>query len=112
MKYAPIIHAVIALVAFNSEPCAAENSSVAETRIEADQGNGVSQFDLGRMYYIGDGVPRDHAEAMKWWRKAADQGNAEAQASLGFMYDSGDGISPDHLEAIKLYQKAADHGNG
>jgi Sel1 repeat len=34
------------------------------------------------MYSEGHGVPKDLAEAAKWWRKAADQGNTSAQNHL------------------------------
>jgi hypothetical protein len=42
------------LITFNPALCAA-NSSVSETRIKVDHGDGLAQFDLGRMYYCGDG---------------------------------------------------------
>ena len=35
------------------------------------------------MYAKGEGVPQNHAEAVKWFRRAADQGNAEAQENRG-----------------------------
>jgi hypothetical protein len=65
------------------------------------------------MYYLGagEGVPRDNAEAMKWWRKAADQGNAQAQAVLGLLYYHGEGVPSNYAEAIKWWRKAADQGN-
>jgi uncharacterized protein len=62
--------------------------------LAADQGHARAQADLGLMYYEGDGVPPDSAEAMKWWRMAADQGNAKAQACLDFMRHKGDGAPP------------------
>jgi TPR repeat protein len=34
------------------------------------------------MYVIGQGVPEDIAEAMKWMLKAAEQGNAKAKEWL------------------------------
>jgi TPR repeat protein len=45
------------------------------------------------MYAEGQGVPQDHAEAARWYRKAADQGNALAQFGLGLMYDQGHGVA-------------------
>jgi uncharacterized protein len=36
-----------------------------------------AQYNLGVMYAIGQGVPEDDAEAVKWYRKAAEQGHAE-----------------------------------
>ncbi len=63
------------------------------------------------MYYAGQGVPQDYAEAVKWFRKAAEQGNAAAQSDLGFMYAKGWGVPWDHTEAMKWYRLAADQGN-
>jgi uncharacterized protein len=39
------------------------------------------------MYQYGEGVPKDDAEAVKWYRKAADQGNSDAQAKLEALQD-------------------------
>jgi len=33
------------------------------------------------MYAIGQGVPRDYAQAAAWYRKAAEQGKALAQST-------------------------------
>ena len=41
------------------------------------------------MYYIGQGVQRDNAQADAWFRKAADQGFAYAQFDLGVAYEDG-----------------------
>lgn len=62
------------------------------------------------MYDHGWGVPQDHAEAVKWYRKAAEQGEAVAQSNLGMMYDQGRGVPQDYAEAIRWYSKAADQG--
>jgi TPR repeat protein len=51
------------------------------------------------MYRSGDGVPKDSAEAVKWFRKAAEQGNAVAQNILGAMYARGDGVPKDLVQA-------------
>ena len=50
----------------------------------ADQGDAVAQTLLGSMYADGQGVPKDDAQAVKWYRLAADQGYAMAQVNLGF----------------------------
>jgi TPR repeat protein len=39
------------------------------------------------MYNSGEGIPRDDAEAVKWWRKAAEKGLAAAQSILDKMKD-------------------------
>ncbi len=43
----------------------------------ADQGIVGAQFNLGLMYYTGQGVPQNYAEAAKWYRRAANRGLAE-----------------------------------
>lgn len=77
----------------------------------ADQGNAEAQYDLGRAYNFGQGVPEDFAEAARWFRKAAEQGHSEAQLSLGYAYDQGEGVPKDHAEAARWYRKAAEQGN-
>jgi S1-C subfamily serine protease len=63
------------------------------------------------MYDNGRGVPKDSAEAVKWYRKAAEQGFAPAQVDLGAMYHNGDGVLKDSAEAVKWFRKAADQGD-
>lgn len=55
-------------------------------------------------------MPKDSAEAVKWYLKAADQGYAEAQNNLAVSYRNGQGVPQDYGEAIKWYRKAADQG--
>ena len=51
------------------------------------------------MYFNGDGVPQNDAEAMKWYSKAAEQGLAAAQDKLGLMYTKGEGVGQSDIEA-------------
>ena len=41
---------------------------------------------VGVVYLLGLGVSKDHAEAMKWFRKAVDKGHAGAMHNLGYHY--------------------------
>ena len=77
----------------------------------ANQGSATARFNLGLMYYTGQGVPQDYAAAINWYRKAADQGNAAAQGNLGLMYANGQGVPQDYAAAINWYRKAADQGD-
>ena len=79
-------------------------------KIAAMKGDIKAQYNLGYMYTNGRGVPKDYAEAVKWYRKAADQGDAESQNNLGVMYDKGEGVPKDGAEAVKWFRKAADQG--
>ena len=86
----------------------AEDAKLYRTR--AEKGDTKAQYDLGRMYYYGKGVPQDYGEAITWYRKAAEQGNPEAEYGLAFMYREGKGVPQDPVQALDWCRKAADHG--
>ena len=77
----------------------------------AKQGFVAAQNNLGVMYSLGQGVARDDAEAVKWFRKAAEQGNADAQNNLGLMFSLGRGAKKYDAEAVKWYRMAAEQGH-
>lgn len=78
------------------------SKAIAIWRPLAEQGNAEAQTLLGAMYWSGEGVPRDHAEAAKWYLRAAQKGYARAQNDIGFMYGFGEGIPPhDDVQAYK-----------
>ncbi len=54
-------------------------AAVLRTLLEAaEQGDVKSQVELATAYLKGRGVPPDHLEAIKWYRKAAEQGLGKA----------------------------------
>lgn len=80
-------------------------------RVRAEQGDAQAEYELSHMYYYGQGVPQDYAEALQWGRKAADQGFAKAEYDTGYLYYHGQGVSQDYTRAAGWYRKAADQGN-
>jgi uncharacterized protein len=74
--------------------------------------NAESLYKLGRKYDNGDGVERDSALAVQYYRKAARQGHIEAQNMTGVMYGVGDGVPQDLPVAASWYCKAAEQGSG
>ncbi|MHC4094404.1 MAG: tetratricopeptide repeat protein [Planctomycetota bacterium] len=80
-------------------------TALREFRPLAEQGLAEAQAFLGGMYANGLGVPRDDAEAAKWWRKAAEQGNAQAQLNLSSTYRSGQGVLLDYDEGRAAYER-------
>ena len=66
---------------------------------------------LGTAHRNGQGVEKDDAEAVKWYRKAVEAGDANAMINLGGMYQNGQGVNKDDWEAVKWYRKSADQGN-
>ena len=73
-------------------------------REKAEQGQVSAQLQLGRMYDMGQGVPKDDKEAVRWYQAAANQGDADSQSRLGLMYATGKGIPQDYKEAFRWYQ--------
>ncbi len=86
--------------------------SIAALLQDAEGGSAEAQFKLGTCYdgILSAGVPKDHEEAVRWYRKAAEQGHAKAQYSLGDRYYWGVGVPKDYAEAARWYRKAAEQG--
>ena len=61
-------------------------------------------------YEMGQGVHQDHAEAVKWYRKAAIQNLPEAQYNLGVLYLNGKGVEQNSDIAQNWFSKACDNG--
>ena len=52
----------------------------------AEQGDPISQYNLGVMYKDGKGVNKDRAKAIFWLEKASNEGLVEAQYLTGLYY--------------------------
>ena len=90
----------------------ADGDQIVQFRLEkaAEQGHPLAQYELGNMYYDGDGIRQDFTGAFKWYEKAAEQGYSQAQYELGGMYFNGQGVRQDLKEAFKWYEKSANQG--
>ena len=73
----------------------------------AEQGHAHAQSRLGVAYSEGEGVAKDAAKAVEWWRKAAEQGHAHAQSRLGVAYSEGEGVAKDVVLAYAWMNLAA-----
>jgi hypothetical protein len=101
----------------------------------AERGNVNAQRELGRMYAKGEGLPKDEAEAKKWFmlataqedalksynsgdfakalqvfRPPAEKGQGLAEYILGLMYTNAQGVSENYPEGLKWLQKAGEQG--
>ena len=84
---------------------------LADIRASAEAGDALSQYSLGRRYADGDGVPKDAAEAVTWYRLAAEQDLAAAQLGLGLIYAQGElGVPQNPAEAVTWHRRAAEQG--
>jgi uncharacterized protein len=77
----------------------------------ADSGNATAQFNLGKMYDSGKGVPKNSKIAARWYTVAAEQGVAKAQYDLGWMYFNGEGVQRDTKTAVRWYTAAAEQSH-
>ena len=77
----------------------------------ANQGYEPAEYEVGRIYLYGRGVPANYGQALTWEQKAADHGDARAQRDLAFMYERGFGVEPDLTQAAEWNRKAAAQGN-
>jgi uncharacterized protein len=83
---------------------------VAAVKRSAKSNVSDAQYTLAFMSLIGDGVPKDGAEEVRWYRAAAGK-NARAAFMLSLMYQSGDGVPRDTGEAFRLMRIAAEKGD-
>ncbi|MGE5323850.1 MAG: tetratricopeptide repeat protein [Actinomycetota bacterium] len=77
----------------------------------AGQGYAHAQYEVGRIYLYGRGVPADYPRALRWETRAAEQGDSRAQRDLAFMYERGFGVPADPAKAAEWNKKAAAQGN-
>lgn len=74
-------------------------------------GSKDSNYNLGVMYFKGEGVKADHLQGLEFFKKAAEQGQMNAQFILGTLYDKGEDVIQDRAVAAGWYRKAAEQGH-
>lgn len=86
---------------------ASRDYSSALNWLKAHAGDPEAEYELGRLYRLGKGVPKDEERALLHFHSAAEAGNPDAQYLLGKHYEkSGE------LTAADLWmRKAADGGH-
>ncbi|HKV97760.1 MAG TPA: tetratricopeptide repeat protein [Gammaproteobacteria bacterium] len=76
----------------------------------ANAGVANAQYNMGTLYFNGEGVAQDYAKAHEWFMRAAKRGNKYAEFQLGMTYFTGQGVNKDPTKEIFWYEKAARHG--
>lgn len=77
----------------------------------AKMGHGLAQNNVGYMYLYGEGVAKDHAQAIYWLKKSVEQKNMYAMNNLGICHSKGWGVNQNKHMALEWYRKAAETGN-
>ena len=109
----PIRIAALAIVLFLLPACAGTLASAdsSTVRARAEAGDREAQYEMGcRAQHGSGGVPRDLAEAVRWYRRAADAALPAAQYNLGVMLVGGLGAEKDETEAARMFLRAAERG--
>lgn len=78
--------------------------------ISAENGNELSQNNLGWMYYHGQGTAKDYVKSFYWYKKAESSGEPLVLYMLGQSYLFGRGTDKNHTKAFEYYHKA--YGKG
>ena len=72
----------------------------------ANKGLAEAQFQLGKMYYLGESGSKDYSSASMWFKRAARQRHAKAEYGLATCYMNGDGLPVNYDQAL-MYMKAS-----
>jgi TPR repeat protein len=73
--------------------------------------DGRAQFYLGLMYRNGRGVPKDDAQAVKWYLKASQNGSRIAEYNMALIYDDPKSSVYNLKQALIWYQDGAKNGD-
>ena len=70
----------------------------------------MAQYNLGKMYYKGQGLDQSYERAKEYFEAAARQGYAKAQYDLGRSYVTGEGVEQSYETAREWWMKSAEQG--
>lgn len=103
-----------AALAADPRPAGEGDSEAQRLRALAQKGNAAAMGRLAFLYRTGrNGLVKDEAQALHWFRQGAEAGNGAAMAGLGFMHESAmGGLARDPAQALAWYRKGAETGDG
>ena len=82
-----------------------------EFTVAAEAGLDLAQYNLGILYFTGQGVAQDFGQAFKWTEAAARQGHLNAQFNLGSLYFEGQGVRQSDIKGVEWFVNAARGGH-
>ena len=78
--------------------------------VEADEGNKEAFYNIGLLYFFGNGVEKNLPLAFEYCQKAAFMGSPRAQNNLAFMYIKGLGVEKSYIDSYVWATVAIKHG--
>ena len=97
----------VAAAAESDRKAAAGAAGARELTALAMKGNAEAAFLLGVMYAEGDGVAKDSAKAVSYFRQASEKNHRRAQFCLGVFLFNGVGVNQSRKEAAEQWFSAA-----
>lgn len=97
-KLIPVL--LIAALGMGCQPDAVERGTLGVLQAAAERGDANAQLALGGLYYSGQGVAQNDAEAAIWIRKAAEQDHLLAKLKMSKLHFEGRGVPQDYHEAV------------
>lgn len=79
-------------------------------KTKADEGYVYAMNDLGILYRMGTGTPKDEEKAIYWFRKGAEAGEPTAQFHYASGLERGNIVKKDLKKAYEYYSKSAEQG--
>ena len=78
--------------------------------VEAEEGNKEAFYNIGLLYFFGNGVEKNLPLAFEYCQKAAFMGSPRAQNNLAFMYIKGLGVEKSYIDSYVWASVANKHG--
>ena len=78
--------------------------------VEADEGNKEAFYNIGLLYFFGNGVEKNLSLAFEYCQKAAFMGSPRAQNNLAFMYIKGLGVEKSYINSYVWASVAIKYG--
>lgn len=108
----PFITSLLLSLSIHAQLLAIETiPSLAAPSAAAEQRDLDAQFQLGRAYLRGDGMPKDAQKSLDLMRSAAAKGHPEATGSVGYFYSVGLVVPKDEKQAADWFRKGAEMGS-
>ena len=78
--------------------------------VEAEEGNKEAIYNIGLLYFFGNGVEKNLSLAFEYCQKSAFMGSPRAQNNLAFMYNRGLGVEKSYINSYVWALIAIKHG--
>lgn len=86
-------------------------SAVELLKKSAKYGNNEANFELGKIYFKGEGIKRDLNEAVKYFTRASSSGHISAKYNLGVIYANKSYKEFNYLKAFDIFSELSSLGH-